>query len=177
MRSPRRLFVRLAVALCALTASAEATPSPLTEDRRTLERIQELRQETWSWQRLMQVRLTPTTYHAERATPDFRRWALTLWTKRARDARRAAKSPPRLGAWLCIHRREGPWNARTGNGYYGGLQMDIAFQRRWGRDLLRRKGLAHRWRPIEQIWVAERAYRSGLRFRPWPNTARACGLL
>jgi hypothetical protein len=54
--------------------------------------------------------------------------------------------------------------------------MDIAFQRSWGAELLRRKGTANRWLPIEQIWVAERAYRSGLGFGPWPNTARYCGL-
>ena len=28
-----------------------------------------------------------------------------------------------LAGWLCIHAREGAWNANTGNGYYGGLQM------------------------------------------------------
>ncbi len=66
---------------------------------------------------------------------------------------------------------------RTGNGYYGGLQMDIEFQRMYGADLLRRKGTADRWTPIEQIWVAERAYRSGRGFYPWPNTARSCGLI
>jgi hypothetical protein len=27
------------------------------------------------------------------------------------------------------------------------------------------------------MWVAERAYRSGRGFYPWPNTARACGLI
>ena len=177
MPSPCRFSVCLAAALCALAAAAPATPASVADETRTLQRIQELRRETWRWQRLMRVSLTRTTYHAERATPRFRRWALTLWTKRAAAARRAAHDPPRRAAWLCIHRREGPWNARTGNGYYGGLQMDIAFQRRWGRHLLRTKGPAHRWLPIEQIWVAERAYRSGLGFRPWPNTARACGVL
>ncbi|HZC13828.1 MAG TPA: hypothetical protein VE270_07400 [Thermoleophilaceae bacterium] len=177
MHSPRRSFVCLALGAFALTATASATPATLADDVRVLERIQELRRETWRWQRLMRVPLIRTTYHAERATPEFRRWALALWRKRAGAARGAAHNPPRRPAWLCIHRHEGPWNARTGNGYYGGLQMDIAFQRRWGPDLLRAKGLAHRWLPIEQIWVAERAYRSGLRFRPWPNTSRACGLV
>lgn len=176
MHSSRRSLVCLAAAAYALTATASATPSTLADDVRVLERIQELRRETWRWQRLMRVPRTPTTHRAERAAPEFRRWALARWRKRAAAARRAAHNPPRHAAWLCIKRREGPWNANTGNGYYGGLQMDIAFQRRWGPDLLRAKGRAHRWLPIEQIWVAERAYRSGLRFRPWPNTARACGL-
>ena len=34
---------------------------------------------------------------------------------------------------------------------------------------------ADHWTPIEQMWVAERAYRSGRGFYPWPNTARYCG--
>ena len=29
---------------------------------------------------------------------------------------------------------------------------------------------------IEQIWVAERAHRSGAGFGPWPNTSQYCGL-
>jgi hypothetical protein len=43
--------------------------------------------------------------------------------------------------------------------------------------LLRRKGTADHWTPLEQIWVAEHAYRSGRGFYPWPNTARDCGLI
>ena len=30
--------------------------------------------------------------------------------------------------WRCIHEHEGAWNANTGNGYYGGLQMTLWFQ-------------------------------------------------
>ena len=52
-----------------------------------------------------------------------------------------------------------------------------SIQRRYGRDLLRRKGTADHWLPLEQIWVAEKARRSGRGFYPWPNTARACGLI
>ena len=85
------------------------------------------------------------------------------------------------GEWLCIHRYERHpgqgWATRTGNGYYGGLQMDISFQRAYGGELLRRKGTANRWTAAEQMWVAERAYRSGRGFYPWPNTARYCGLI
>ena len=44
------------------------------------------------------------------------------------------------------------------------------------RDLLHR-GWASNWTPLEQMWVAERAYRSGRGFYPWPNTARYCGLI
>ena len=42
--------------------------------------------------------------------------------------------------------------------------------------LLARKGTADRWSPLEQMWVAEHAYKTR-GFYPWPNTARYCGLI
>jgi Transglycosylase-like domain len=179
MRIPGRLFCRLAALACALWTLAPAAHAASAEaEAAVVKRIQKYREETWRWQRLMRASRTPTTRLAERsASGSFRRWVLAHWRREAARARRAALNPPHLAAWLCIHRHEGPWTANTGNGYYGGLQMDAAFQRRYGRDLLRAKGLAHRWRPIEQIWVAERAYQSGRGFHPWPNAARACGLI
>jgi hypothetical protein len=80
-------------------------------------------------------------------------------------------------AFLCIHSGEGAWNANTGNGYYGGLQFDREFMASYGGALLRAKGTADHWTPSEQIHVAYLAYRSGRGFFPWPNTARACGLI
>lgn len=80
-------------------------------------------------------------------------------------------------AFLCIHHFEGAWDANTGNGYYGGLQMDLAFQGLYGGDFLARWGTADRWPPWAQMAAAVRAYESGRGFGPWPNTARACGLL
>jgi hypothetical protein len=64
----------------------------------------------------------------------------------------------------------------SGGPYYGGLQMDLEFQRTYGRYLLRKKGTANRWSPLEQMWVAERALRTR-GFYPWPNTARWCRLI
>jgi hypothetical protein len=55
--------------------------------------------------------------------------------------------------------------------------MDLSFQRAYAAGLLRRKGTADRWTPLEQMWTAERAHRSGRGFYPWPNTARYCGLI
>ena len=81
----------------------------------------------------------------------------------------------RWDAWMCIHRHEGPWTD-TGSPYYGGLQMDVQFQRAYGAYLLRTKGTANTWTPLEQVAVAERAFKTR-GFHPWPNTARACGLL
>jgi hypothetical protein len=48
--------------------------------------------------------------------------------------------------------------------------------RTYGSDLLRRYGTADHWPPAAQVAVAERAYRTR-GFNPWPNTARACGVL
>ena len=54
---------------------------------------------------------------------------------------------------------------------------DVSFQLHYGRRLYRLKGTADHWTPLEQIWVAEKARRSGRGFSPWPNTARLCGAL
>ncbi len=101
---------------------------------------------------------------------------LRLWRLRATAVERLAQNPPHKAEWLCIHRYEGSWTDRGGT-YYGGLQMDLPFQRRYGSALLARKGTAERWTPLEQMWVAERALESGRGFYPWPNTARFCGLI
>ena len=69
------------------------------------------------------------------------------------------------------------WATYTGNGFYGGLQMDISFQRTYGPDLLRRKGTANNWSAVEQMRVAERAHGSGRGFYPWPSTALSRGLI
>jgi hypothetical protein len=80
-------------------------------------------------------------------------------------------------AWTCIHRGEGSWTD-SGSPYYGGLQMDLNFQRTYGGDMLKKYGgTAERWHPYDQMIVAERARRSGRGYYPWPNTARACGLI
>jgi len=114
---------------------------------------------------------------------------LRLWQARLARAAldvvrhgRAAVARPQVpsyleSAFLCIHRYEGAWNANTGNGYYGGLQMDRAFQGQYGSDYVRRWGTADGWPAWAQIHAAVRAYQSGRGFYPWPNTARACGLL
>lgn len=112
---------------------------------------------------------------------------LTLWEARAAAAtldvsrhvtRMTLAGPPQLTrAFLCIHRYEGGWNDNTGNGYYGGLQMNLTFMRRYGSDFMRRYGTADRWPAWAQVEASVRAYRSGRGFWPWPRTAAACGLL
>jgi len=114
------------------------------------------------------------------------RGTLRLWQERSAAAALAVAlhgtRQPDIPAWLeddflCIHRYEGAWTANTGNGYYGGLQLDLAFQRLYGADFLARFGTADTWPAWAQLQAATRAYASGRGFGPWPNTARACGLL
>lgn len=114
---------------------------------------------------------------------------LQLWQRRSAEAalsvslhaHRAAARPAvpewLSSAFLCIHRYEAAWNANTGNGYYGGLQMDVSFQAHYGAAYLARYGTADRWPVWAQVATAARAYRSGRGFWPWPNTARVCGLI
>ena len=109
---------------------------------------------------------------------------LQLWQRRLAAAtiqvlRYGHRPVPRRlsSAFLCIHHYEGAWDANTGNGYYGGLQMDRRFQGRYGREFVARWGTADNWPAWAQLQVAVRAYRAGRGFYPWPNTARACGLI
>jgi hypothetical protein len=185
----RRQPIRLALLACVLALTAAALEAPrdsVAGERRIqasskpldylLGDIARYRRETWRWQRLMGVRKTRAQAVRRYRSPHYRRWVRNLWRKRAVTHRRQAHRPPHRAAWLCIHRYEGHWKDPNPP-YFGGLQMDLAFQRMYGRDLLRRKGTADNWTPLEQMWVAERALRAGRGFYPWPNTARYCGLI
>ena len=106
----------------------------------------------------------------------WRRQQRTVTTLRGELAARLERIVYLVDAFQCVHRYEGSWDARTGNGYYGGLQMDVGFQQAYGRELLDVKGTADRWTPAEQIAVAITAHATR-GFYPWPNTARMCGLI
>jgi len=172
------LISSLALALAgAGSASAAVTSGTTAEAERLVEAIRKHRAATWHWQRVMGKPRWTTTF-VESRTGDLARLAMLrdLWRRRADRLRDRARRPPHRAAWLCIHRHEGSWED-PGGPYYGGLQMGLPFQRAFGRYLLRLKGTANKWTPVEQMWTAERAHRAGLGFHPWPNTARICGLL
>jgi Transglycosylase-like domain len=186
VRNPfARLLVLAGALSIALGAAAQTEPHAATSSAARLaqlDAISDYRAKTWRWQALMSKPRTPTLFTERRSKDaEYLRWLRELWQRRAAKAQRLAQNPPHRRQWLCIHRFERHpdqgWATRTGNGYYGGLQMDISFQRTYGGELLRRKGTANRWTAAEQMWVAERAYRSGRGFYPWPNTARSCGLI
>jgi hypothetical protein len=143
---------------------------------RLLDGIATHRDETWRWQRVMHRTRTPYSDSVRRnGSLAYRTWVLRLWHRRAVAAKRQALNPPHRAEWLCIHSYEASWTDPDAP-YYGGLQMDREFQATYGAALLHRKGTADHWTPLEQMWVAERAFRTR-GFWPWPNTARYCGLL
>jgi hypothetical protein len=157
-------------------SAAVASGTPL-EAERLVEAIRKHRAAAWHWQRVMDKPRWRTTFVELRTDELDQLTAIRdLWKRRAARVRDQAKRPPYRSAWLCIHRHEGSWKDPRAP-YWGGLQMSRQFQRAFGRYLLGLKGTANKWTPEEQMWTAVHAHRSGLGFHPWPNTARACGLL
>jgi|SRR5579871_5776284 len=108
------------------------------------------------------------------STPQAAQNLARVWKRRARAASRVAHHPPQLHAWYCIHHYEGSWTDPNAP-YWGGLQMDYAFQSAYGPWLLRHEGTANHWAPLAQIWAGVRAWRVR-GFEPWANTAHACGV-
>jgi hypothetical protein len=178
---PRGLLLALAssnavIALIAPTA-VPAAPDQPSEATELVGQIAKHRSLAWHWQRVMGTRRTPTRFAEQKMTSLDALGALRdRWQAVAAGERKRAKRPPHRGAWSCIQRHEGRWND-PGAPYYGGLQMDLTFQRRYGKYLLRRKGTANRWTRLEQMWTAEKALRAGRGFYPWPVAASRCGLI
>jgi hypothetical protein len=189
----QKLTLAFACACALVAALAAATtlraevnpPEPTTTETGTTEtadpqvgqwliqkQIDRYRHETWHWQRTMGKSLTRSLKNP----PADVAAKVAVWKQVAAEVRRRAQNPPHKREWLCIHHFEGAWNDPNPP-YYGGLQMDLGFQRTYGRHLLASKGTADHWTPLEQMWVAERAHRAGRGFSPWPNTARYCGLI
>jgi hypothetical protein len=166
------LFLALAIALGAVQPGAAATARAVVPETYFVKRIKHYRSTTLKLQRVMGHRV-----RFRRLAGASIEHAHKVWRKRAVVAqKRFLRGPAHKSAWLCIHRYEGAWSD-GGSPYYGGLQMDISFQASYGGILLASKGTADNWTPLEQMWVAERAFRSGRGFYPWPNTARYCGLI
>jgi hypothetical protein len=167
------------------TATTESTAEPAPGLWAETPRTRDLKRRA-IWLKLVARKLSKLTQHprptVSRTRGDFdsllryRLWRRDAWRIRAERARFRAHHPPHLAEWRCIHRWEGSWTDPN-SPYYGGLQMDLAFQRAYGPRLLRHKGTANHWAPYEQMWVAERALKAGRGFHPWPLTARRCGLI
>jgi hypothetical protein len=166
------LSLVLLLAFAAPVALAMPQPDAIIED------IDQYRAETWHYQTLMGIHRTPYGHSATHDAPKvYKLWVRSLWrTRLVRTKQRFEAGPPHKQAWRCIQRYEAAWHD-SGGPYYGGLQMDISFMRTYGARLLKMKGTADHWTATEQMWVAEKAHRSGRGFTPWPTTARMCGVL
>jgi hypothetical protein len=133
------------------------------------------------WLRLMHRRLPPPPRVVGLPLSELERAA--EWRVQRADAlAQTGRHPPHLAGWRCIQRHETAppypgWRTDSGNGYFGGLQLDRRFQVTYAAWLYRRKGTAENWTSLEQIWTAEFARTHGRGFAPWPRTAKACGLL
>ena len=107
-----------------------------------------------------------------------KRWscAAVKWLTREYSQTKAAMRPrvavsSHLQGWICIHSREGAWNAQTGNGYYGGLQMTYG----WAGRVVNAALLS----PSQQIAAAdaearEHSYDYYWMQHQWPNTFPPC---
>jgi len=157
------------------TASRTKAPVPAREIRYWSRHILHMRAGTRRWQAVVLGRPPGGNSRslAVHSVPRLRYLALR-WRHREHAAWWQANHPPNLRGWLCIHHYEGSWSD-SGSPYWGGLQMNLSFQARYGSWLLRHKGTADHWSPLEQIWVAVRASRTR-GFSPWPNTASYCGM-
>lgn len=177
----RRLTVALAGLLaCAACAGSTNATAATSREQQALHwlgsQISTYQRTTWHYQRLMGRPKSPTTGDSvSQLGVSGAKIALNRWRRLATTARRQAQHPPHRAELLCIHRYEGSWSD-AGAPYWGGLQMNLGFQAHYGGWLLRLKGTANNWTPIEQMWTAEKAIRSR-GFYPWPNTARYCGLI
>lgn len=136
------------------------------------------RDRTRGWQARRDAPRAVYAHAAHSPSCRYVRWAARLWKARAGRERHLYQSwfIRTYRKWACIHRREGAWDANTGNGYYGGLQMTVWFQRRYAPEFVARWGTADRWPVYAQLLAAERAWRGdGGSFRQW-GTAGMCGL-
>lgn len=127
----------------------------------------------------------------------YQGWTIRTWARKAAQARRDANARKqtilRLRAaqrhdalhffrWLanadCVYQYERGahgWETRTGNGYYGGMQADMDFQRTYAPGYLSRWGTADRWPWWAQLHMAYNGW-VARGWNPWPNTSRLCGL-
>jgi hypothetical protein len=181
----RRLLVRTAAVAVFIGFAVAGFPAPdvVQSSQARLDpglvvgAIKRYQRATWQWQRLMGVPKTPNRKRYLRTRDhEYRVLVLQQWRRRAISAKRRAHNPPHERAWRCLQQHEGSWRDAW-DPYWGGLQMDRSFMLSYAPRHLLRRGWANRWTALEQMWVAERAFRAGRGFYPWLNTARTCGLI
>jgi hypothetical protein len=102
-----------------------------------------------------------------RLRAEHARWR--SWVARQRFERWFAETYEK---YRCIHEHEADWRDPNPD-YWGGLQMDLSFQRSHGPQFLKRWGTADKWPIWAQLLAAEDAYETR-GFGPWPTWWRYC---
>jgi hypothetical protein len=110
-------------------------------------------------------------FRRERRKVTTLRHRLARMTMHVRTRSLQSASVGHMQGWLCIHAREGAWDAQTGNGYYGGLQMTYGWAGRVSN--------AAQLSPGQQMAAAEaEAAEHGWAYSwmagQWPNTFPPC---
>lgn len=108
-------------------------------------------------------------------------------SKRNASSKMLNHPSPIVRGLLCIHSYEGSWDDPY-SPYWGGLQMDLSFQRTYGwirvakhspnvhkRYFNKMWGTADHWPIWAQLVAGLHGYFSR-GWNPWPNTAHSCGL-
>ena len=132
----------------------------------------------WEFQWQQGIPKSRVTKWKSKHSCDFLKYLAAQARKGARQSRRLFYRwfKATYEKWECIHSHEGSWTDPNAP-FYGGLQMDLQFQRSHGPQWLKKWGTADHWPIWAQLRAAEDAHDSGRGFHPWPNTARYCGLL
>ena len=166
-----RVHARLAIAI----------PKPPLAHSALSQRVAYTRRLTLELRRISPGKITRrfAKAHGKTGAATLQLWQRRLATATLQVLQHGHRPLPRAltSAFQCIHHYEGAWDSNTGNGYYGGLQMDQRFQSLYGPEYVAKWGTADNWPAWAQLQAALRAYRSGRGFYPWPNTARVCGLI
>jgi hypothetical protein len=169
----RKATALMTVMVCVVLSQTSVAQAHRTHLRGTPPRANAQKLHRWQVNNLQYVR-----YVCVRGKGRARHWAChaAKWLhKEVMQTTPRPSLPPHFQQWLCIHRYEGAWND-TGAPYYGGLQFSYSTWTRNGG--LRYASTADLATPLEQMWIAENAWKeSGGSFSQWPNTARYCGLL
>lgn len=138
---------------------------------------------THRWQARHDAPLSVAGHASKSPGCAYVRWAARRWQKHSRQAHREylAWFTATYAKWACIHSHEGSWQDEN-LPQMGGLQFDPDFQSTYGSEFIKAYGDAGNWPVYAQLLAAERAYHgyhgyAGRGFYPWPNTARACGLI
>jgi hypothetical protein len=170
--------LRKLIALTALVffIGGTSTAQAQSNSRQVRKQITNVIKNTQYRQAIIGMRQTPTRYQYKHLAGGGLQYVYRKWVRIASFTWRVFTNPPHKNSWYCIHHFEGSWSD-SDDPYWGGLQMDRGFMKTYAPLVLRHRGFANRWSPLEQMWVAERAHRSGRGFGPWPNTAHYCGLL